>query len=225
MAGGQSERSEHLRKRLPARTPARQANFAINQSNGKGASFANNGLAGQSPLPIFGAVFGTAASNYTNSAFITNLQTGAAGALANSLAGNTTFFCNMVGATAFPACATKGNFAATGQYPINFWQVNPFASGRNVNYLDSAGMSNYHGLQVEFRQRPTHGAQFNVNYTWSHSLGISAQNGIQGQGNNIYYTLRQRNLRSAVRQGTTIPQLWLGRQRRVRRLGRWARFW
>jgi len=126
---------------------------------------------------------------------------------------------------AFPACATKGNFAATGQYPINFWQVNPFASGRNVNYLDSAGMSNYHGLQVEFRQRPTHGAQFNVNYTWSHSLGISAQNGIQGQGNNIYYTLRQRNLRSAVRQGTTIPQLWLGRQRRVRRLGRWARFW
>ena len=79
-------------------------------------------------------------------------------------------------------------------YPINFWQVNPFASGGNVNCLDSAGMSNYHGLQAEFRQRPTHGAQFTVNYTWSHSLGISAQNGIQGQGNNIYYTLRNYRL-------------------------------
>jgi hypothetical protein len=171
-----------------------QANLTINQANGKGASFANNGLAGQSPLPIFAAAFGSATSNYTNGTFITNLQTGAAGALANSIASNTTFFCNMVGTTAFPACATKGSFAATGEYPINFWQINPFASGRGVNYLDSAGMSNYHGLQVEFRQRPTHGAQFTVNYTWSHSLGISAQNGIQGQGNNIYYTLRNYRL-------------------------------
>jgi hypothetical protein len=171
-----------------------QANLTINQANGKGASFANNGLPGQSALPIFAAAFGSATSNYTNGTFITNLQTGGAGSLAGSLAGNTTFLCNMVGTTAFPACGTKGSFAATGQYPINFWQVNPFASGRNVNYLDSAGMSNYHGLQVEFRQRLTHGAQFNVNYTWAHSLGISAQNGIQGQGNNIYYTLRNNRL-------------------------------
>jgi hypothetical protein len=35
--------------------------------------------------------------------------------------------------------------------------------------------------------------QFNVNYTLSHSLGIAAQDGIQGEGNNIYYT--QRNFR------------------------------
>jgi hypothetical protein len=96
----------------------------------------------------------------------------------------------MAGTTAFPACATKGSFAASGAYPVNFWQVNPFASGRAVNYLDSAGSSNYEGLQIEFRQRLTHGAQFNVNYTWSHSPGISVQNGIQGQGNNIHYTDR-----------------------------------
>ncbi|HEV3198702.1 MAG TPA: TonB-dependent receptor [Bryobacteraceae bacterium] len=171
-----------------------QANLTINQANGKGNSFAFNGLPGQSALPIFGAAFGTATSNYTNGTFITNLQTGAAGALANSLAGNTTFLCNMVGTAAFPACVTKGTFPAAGAYPINFWQINPFAAGRSVNYLDSAGMSNYHGLQVEFRQRPTHGAQFSVNYTWAHSLGISAQNGIQGQGNNIYYTDRNYRL-------------------------------
>lgn len=168
-----------------------QTNLSVNQANGKGASFANSGLPGQSALPIFAAAFGgTTGSNYTNGTFITNLQTGAAGSLATSLAGNTTFFCNMVGITAFPACSTKGGFAANGAYPINFWQVNPYASGRSVNYLDAAGSSNYEGLQVEFRQRPTHGAQFTVNYTWSHSLGISAQNGIQGQGNNIYYTDR-----------------------------------
>jgi hypothetical protein len=167
-----------------------QANLGINQANGKGVSFANNGLPGQLALPIFASAFGSASSNYTNGTYITNLQTGAAGSLAASLAGNTTFFCNMVGTTAFPVCATKGSFAATGAYPINFWQVNPYASGRAVNYLDSAGSSNYHGLQIEFRQRPTHGAQFTVNYTWAHSLGISAQNGIQGQNTLIYYTDR-----------------------------------
>src|SRR5258708_13116058 len=99
----------------------------------------------------------------------------------------------MVGTTAFPSCSSKGaNFPTAGAFPINFWEVNPFATGNGNydGYLDAAGMSDYHGLQVEFRQRLTHGAQFNVNYTWSHSLGISAQNGIQGQGNNIYYTAR-----------------------------------
>jgi len=32
--------------------------------------------------------------------------------------------------------------------------------------------------------------QFNVNYTFSHSLGLLAQNAIQGQGSNIYFTNR-----------------------------------
>jgi hypothetical protein len=68
--------------------------------------------------------------------------------------------------------------------------VNPFATGRTVNYLDASGSTNYHSLQVEFRQRYTSGMQFSLNYTLAHSLGISAQNGIQGQGNNIYYTDR-----------------------------------
>jgi hypothetical protein len=172
-----------------------QNNLNINIANGKGNTFANNGLTGQVPLPIFQAAFTNqaAASGFASGTFVTNLKNGAAGSLANSLATNTTFFCNMVGTAAFPACSTKGaGFPTAGAFPINFWEVNPFAtgSGNYDGYLDAAGMSDYHGLQVEFRQRVTHGAQFNVNYTWAHSLGISAQNGIQGQGNNIYYTDR-----------------------------------
>lgn len=172
-----------------------QNNLTINQANGKGATFANNGLPGQSALPIFQAAFAnqTAAAGFASGTFVTNLRNGAAGLFANQMATNTTFFCNMVGTTAFPSCTSKGaNFPTTGAFPINFWVVNPFATGNGNydGYLDAAGMSDYHGLQVEFRQRLTHGAQFNVNYTWAHSLGISAQNGIQGQGNNIYYTDR-----------------------------------
>ena len=171
-----------------------QNNLAVNRAAGRGSTFANLGLPGDVPLPIFAAAFGSPTSpNFSNGTFITNLNTGAAGTLANTLAGtgnNINFYCNMVGTAAFPACASKvGNVAGAG-YPINFWQVNPFAAGRNLNYLDAAGSSNYHGLQIEFRQRSVHGAQFNVNYTWSHSLGIAAQNGIQGQNPLIYYTDR-----------------------------------
>jgi hypothetical protein len=169
---------------------AAQNNLKINQANGKGASFVNNGLPGQSALPIFEAAFGTATSNFANGTFITDLNTGQAGLFARSIAQNATFLCNMVGsANLSPGCAAKGVPNAPGSgYPINFFQVNPIATGAQANYLDSAGSSNYHALQVDFRQRLNHGMQFNVNYTWSHSLGIAAQNQIQGQGNNIYYT-------------------------------------
>jgi len=170
-----------------------QGNLARNVAAGRGNSFANMaGVPGDVPLPIMTAAFGSgSSSNFTNGSYITNLNTGAAGTLARTIANNPTFFCNMVGTAAFPACASRGITNAPGAgYPINFFQVNPYATGASVNYLDAAGTSNYHALQVEFRQRPTHGAQFNVNYTWSHSLALAAQNGIQGQGAYIYYTDR-----------------------------------
>jgi hypothetical protein len=178
-----------------------QSNLSINQANGKGNTFANNGLPGQAPLPIFTAAFGgPASSNFSNSSYITNLQTGAAGSMAQTLANTPAFFCNMVGSAAFAPCLTNRGINVPGAgYPINFWMANPFAGGSSPTsggqdwYLDAAGSSNYHALQIDFRQRLTHGMQFNVNYTWAHSLGIAAQNGIQGQGNNIYYT--QRNFR------------------------------
>ena len=169
-----------------------QGNLRINQANGKGASFANNGLAGQAALPIFTAAFGSAtSSNFANSSYITDLQNGAAGTLAQALATTPAFFCNMVGSSKFAPCLTNRGINVPGAgYPINFWQENPFAQGAAVWYLDAAGHTNYHALQIDFRQRLTHGMEFNVNYSWAHSLGIAAQNGIQGQGNNIYYTQR-----------------------------------
>src|SRR5260370_39874489 len=44
-----------------------QSNLKINQSNGKGNTFVNNGLTGQVPLPIFSGAFGSATgSNFSN---------------------------------------------------------------------------------------------------------------------------------------------------------------
>jgi Carboxypeptidase regulatory-like domain len=170
-----------------------QSNLKINQANGKGNTFANNGLAGQAPLPIFSGAFGSATSNFTNSTYITNLQNGAAGTMAQTLLNTRQFYCNLVGTANFGPCNTSTLTTSPGAgYPINFWQINPYANGNGggVQYLDSSGHTNYHGMQVDLRQRLTHGMQFNVNYTLAKSLGIAAQNGIQGQGNNIYYTQR-----------------------------------
>jgi hypothetical protein len=154
-----------------------QANLAINQANGKGATFINNGLPGQFALPIFQTAFGGVASNYTSGAFITALNTGAAGSLAQTMARNTTFFCNMVRAS-FSPCAARG-FTGAGAYPVNFWEVNPFTTGFTANYLDSAGHSNYHSLQIELRQRLTHGMQFDLNYSLAKSLVLGPVNAYQ----------------------------------------------
>jgi hypothetical protein len=157
---------------------AAQSNLTINQANGKGASFANNGLAGQAALPIMTAAFGSATSSlFTNGSFITNLQTGAAGSMARTLAGTQSYFCNMVGAK-FGPCASRG-FTNAGAYPVNFWELNPFTTGSSLNYLDAAGHSNYHSLQVELRQRLTHGMQFNLNYTLGRSFVLGPVNGYQ----------------------------------------------
>jgi hypothetical protein len=157
-----------------------QNNLRINQANGKGNTFAYNGISGQAALPILSAAFGgPSAAGFTSGAFITNLQTGAAGSMAQTIARNQTYFCNMVGSAKFAPCAAIGIQTAGAGYPINFWEVNPYTTGYSLNYLDAAGHSNYHGLQVEFRQKLTHGMQFNVNYTWSHSLVLAPANGYQ----------------------------------------------
>jgi hypothetical protein len=171
-----------------------QNNLAINVANGKGNTFVNNGLAGQTPLPIFAAAFGTTTgTNYSTAAYITNLQQGAAGSLANTISGNSQFLCNMYG-TALSACTLRGITPGAGGYPINFWRVNPMAGGNAINYADSSGKSNYNGLQIEFRQRPMHGMQFNANYTYSKGFSLATQNAIQAQGSAIYYTARNYQL-------------------------------
>jgi hypothetical protein len=155
-----------------------QNNLAINQKNGKGNTFANTGLPGQSNLPIFTTAFGSAtSSNFTNGTFITNLQTGAAGSMVGSLANNVTYFCNMVGSK-FSPCASRG-YGTPGAYPVNFFEVNPYTTGSSLNYLDAAGHSNYHGLQLELRQRLNHGMEFNVNYTLARSFVLGPVNAYQ----------------------------------------------
>jgi hypothetical protein len=172
-----------------------QKNLAINNANGNPGTFAYNGLPGQQPLPILTAAFGPGgSSNFTNGSFITQLQTGQAGAMANNIASSSAYFCNLVGGNNFSPCVTQGFPGPGAGYPLNFFQPNGFATGQPVNYLDSAGMSSYHGLQVEFRQKPVYGMEFNVNYTWSHSLGDISQRNIQAQSifgqNSLYFTNR-----------------------------------
>jgi hypothetical protein len=150
-----------------------QKNLDINAANGR-TGFANNGLPGQVALPIFETAFGArgsqaglpAASSYTNGTFITQLQQGQAGALANALAGNSLYLCRMLGST-FGPCASL-NYDAPGPYPINFFQPNPYAAGRSINLLTDDGHSTYNGVQLQYRQRyGTSGLTVTANYTYS----------------------------------------------------------
>src|SRR5205823_3186054 len=119
-----------------------QNNLRINQANGQGNSFANRGFSGQVALPIMTAAFGgPAAADFGNGGFVTNLQTGAAGAMALTITRNQAYICNMFGAT-FSPCAQRGVTGPGAGYPINFWQINPYATSRAVNFLDASGHSN-----------------------------------------------------------------------------------
>src|SRR5262249_23157818 len=99
---------------------------------------------------------------------------------------------NLIGGTNFKPCA---GIAGAG-YAQNFLNINPYARSNGLNYLDSSGMSDYEGLQMQYRTRLTHGAQFTANYTFSHSLLNGSYNNIQSQGYSPY-TLRNLNLNYA----------------------------
>jgi len=170
-----------------------QANLALNG----GTSFAdssNGGVAGTMPLPIMNAAFSADTTQFTNGSFINQLQTGQAGAFANTLATSPQWFCDLVGSAAFAPCLNNAGISVAGAgYPINFFQVNPYASGTgSVTQLVSEGYSNYNALQVDLRQQTWHGLQFDANYTWSHTLGISSPNNWLGQTNSL--TLRNMRL-------------------------------
>lgn len=183
-----------------------QTNLGINATNGI-TSFADNGFAGQHPLPIFDAAFAGEASggsgvpftDYGSGNFIIPLKQGAVGSVAGTLAGpfgTVSYICNLVG-NAVPNCAngTFGSFTAPGPYPVNFFQANPIGAGQDgagiTNYMTDGGYGNYNGLQIDFRQHDWHGMQFDMNYTWSHSLGQQPDN--QWLGSTNQFTMR--NLR------------------------------
>ncbi len=143
-----------------------QNNLAINQAAGVN-SFANRGLPGQVALPVMQTAFSSSPSAFRSGAFITDLKQGQAGAFANTLAANIPYYCALVG-TNFGPCVSNG-FTNPGSYPINFFQPNPY--GTSLMYQDDNGNSNYNGLQIEVRKSTSHGLAFNLNYTYSHTLG------------------------------------------------------
>ncbi len=163
-------------------TAFKAANPHCGEQGYPACSFANNGLAGQTSLPILNAAFageaaggaGVPLADYANSDFINDLQTGQAGALAQAMTGigTTNYLCNLVGSS-FAPCGTNGGYtggAGAGK-PINFFQANPYSTGGETQYMVASGYSNYHSLRVEVRQQQWHGLQYNFNYTWAHTLG------------------------------------------------------
>jgi carboxypeptidase family protein len=157
-----------------------QRNLAINLANGVN-SFQNRGLPGQSDLPIFDAAFGARGgvpaiapgSGYTSAGFITNLQTGAAGALAGSLASSREYVCRMFGSTFSPCSRINAAYNAPGPYPINFFLLNPYAIGNGnaaMNFVDDTGSSSYNGLQFQLRKAYSRGLQWTFNYTLSKGM-------------------------------------------------------
>lgn len=168
---------------------AAQNNLAISRANGQN-SFANAGLPGQVPLRIFEAAFAglPPSQGFSNGNFITLLQTGQAGALANILSSNSTYFCRLVG-SAFEPCARLG-FASPGQFPINFFRLNPFVG--TARLLSDNSFSSYNGLQVELRHRFSRGLTFNLNYSWGHALTDRYNKNVDNASN--FATLRNRRL-------------------------------
>jgi Carboxypeptidase regulatory-like domain len=189
-----------------------QKNLAINQAANV-ASFANLGRPGQVPLPIFDAAFGTRgalaaippANGYTSTGFITNLQNGEAGALANTLATNQNYVCRMFGSNFSPCARVLPLANAPGPYPINFFLLNPFVNGLvagvpsgRMNFIDNGGWHGYNGLQVQFRQRLSQALNWTTNYTWSKSMtNLAADNQNQSLD---YRTLRDPGLNRRVSQ-------------------------
>lgn len=187
---------------------AAQAAAGIGAAQQTASNFADWGLAGQVPLPIMTTAFtgssaNTAAtqanSNFrgAGNSFLTNLNTGGVGSMALSLTrlAGTPYFCNLVGA-AFTPCVTNAGYAGGtngpgGGYPTNFFQANPYATGSSVGFMTDAGWSNYNSLQVDLRQQQWHGVEFDANYTWSHSLGVSTPNDWTG----AYPAFSLRNLK------------------------------
>lgn len=159
-----------------------QANLAANQAGGCGTTFADNtGCTGVAATPLFDAAFNgngisTAANDaggYANNgfgSFIYDLQTGQAGAMANTLATTYSYLCNMVGGangSAFSPCAGS---TGSGTYPINYFEANPYATYGEAQILGDPGWSTYNSLQISVRHPVGHGLTLGANYSFSKAL-------------------------------------------------------
>lgn len=153
-----------------------------------GTNFAPNGTAGLPacaaclPLPIFSAFFtglaGTSGSGFASSSFITSLNSGGVGSIANTLAFSNTY-------------RTARETAANG-IPANFFVANPNALNSIV--LENDSMSNYHSMQIEIRRRMSAGLQFQADYTWSKSMNDAVGNQTSQSDLFSFWTLRNKGL-------------------------------
>ena len=96
---------------------------------------------------------------FRSTTFLADLGLGGAGSFATSL-GN--------GSTNFNPGGFLNNMVLAG-FPVNFFQVNPQATGGSFITTNGA-QSTYNALVVDLRHRPSHGLQFDVAYTFSKSL-------------------------------------------------------
>jgi hypothetical protein len=181
-------------------TAYKAANPNCGTENNPPCSFANNGLSGQSALPILEAAFLGESANtadgksldYTNSDFQNDLTTGQVGAFASSLSGvsgTAAYFCNLVGSSFAPCVSYAGYTGAGAGYATNFFQANPYAAGQSSSYMKAAGYSNYNSLQVDYRQHQWKGLAFDANYTMGKTLALGSTRNWTGGGDNIM-TLR-----------------------------------
>jgi hypothetical protein len=137
-----------------------QNNLAVCQANlaacGGTARFDNRGLAGQAATPIMTAAFSglAAGSGFASSTFITNLQQGTAGGMANSLAVSPTFMPNII----------KGGF------PSNLFFANPGAAGGGSYLTKNGAFSTYNSIQIELRRRMSQGLLVSTSYVISKGL-------------------------------------------------------
>ncbi len=174
-----------------------QATAGIPTNQQSANNFGYWSLPGQAPVPILQAAFGapgkqgslSPGQGFANSTFVQNLNQGVAGTMANTLATTPDNLCRMVG-NKLSRCVTAG-FNAPGLYPINFFQPNPYLS--SLTYQDSNGDANYHGLQIDLKQRYSYGLSLAANYTWSHAL-TDIQNETDQAAGYTWYTLRNARL-------------------------------
>jgi len=138
------------------------------------AASGNTTFAGPNPTPILSQAFGPTGPGtpFQDPHNLFLVQSGQAGALAGLITQTPAFFCNLVGNT-FSPCVLQGYSNTTPTplaYPINFFQVNPYATGQPLTLLSDPGSTSYNGLQVQVKHPSRHGLNLMANYTYSHAL-------------------------------------------------------
>lgn len=113
---------------------------------------------------FFTGLAANSASGYASTTFLNNLRDNNVGAMANTIAFNSTYRANREN----PALGLAGNF----------FVANPNAAF--VNILTNDSYSNYNAMELELRRRFSNGLQFQADYTWSKAMGDATD----AQGNN-----------------------------------------